>query len=207
MLRITELMPDPVEPGNDADFEWIEVANLGREPASLAGMLLGDNHGALALPAITLEPGLVLVVAGMRASVPEVSAHRPPQGFSNGLANGGDRIALFLPNRTVVDALSYGSDTTYDRPPLPSPEPGSSLVRRFADDGTYAGFEVVAKPTPGKLEPRVSATSAATSEAATEGPDVLAWAALALVGVGALGAAGVQRYRVVRGESAAPASR
>jgi hypothetical protein len=28
-LRISELMPDPVQSGGDADYEWIEIVNLG----------------------------------------------------------------------------------------------------------------------------------------------------------------------------------
>jgi len=202
MLRITELLPDPTEPGNDSDFEWIEVANLGREPAALGGVLLGDNQGAIALPDMTLAPGAALVIAGLRAAVPEASAYRPSEGFSNGLANGGDRVALFLHDRSLIDAMSYGSDTTYDRPPLPSPPPGSSLVRRFADDGTFARYEVQSQPSPGKVDPPVAIAAAATSEAAATSPDWLAWGTLALLGVGALGAAGVRRYRVARREAA-----
>ena len=69
MLRITEVLSDPVEAGNDADFEWIEIANLGREVVSLAGLLLADNQGTIELPSLVLAPGSVLLVAGAQARV------------------------------------------------------------------------------------------------------------------------------------------
>lgn len=198
MLRIVELLPDPAEPGNDADFEWVEVANLGLEPASLSGVVLADNQGTVPLPDLTLDAGTVLIVAGRRAAVPEVLAYRPPQGLANGLGNGGDRLALSLADGTVVDALSYGTDTTYDSPALPAPGAGASLVRRFADDGTFAGFEVMAKPSPGVLDRSRPSSSPVAAASTSRAADPLAWGALVLIGVGALGVAAVQRYRVVR---------
>jgi hypothetical protein len=147
----------------------------------------------------------VLVIAGARADVPDGSSYRPPSGFSNGLANGGDRIALYFEDGTVIDALSYGSDGTYDRPPLPAPEAAKSLVRRFADDGTFASAEVSSSPSPGVLEVVASAvrtppgvSGPPTIEAVEGRFDPRAWAALGVIGVGALLAAAVQRYRVVK---------
>ena len=40
-------------------------------------------------------------------------------------------------------------DATYDRPALPAPGAGRSLVRRFADDGSFQRAEVATSPTPG----------------------------------------------------------
>lgn len=210
LLRITEVLSDPPEAGNDADFEWIEIANLGRESASLGGLLLADNQGTIELPSLMLAPGGVIVVAGAQAKVPEGVAWWPPGGFSNGLGNAGDRIALFMADGQVIDALSYGSDSTYDRPALPAPGAGRSLVRRFADDGSFQRAEVVTNPAPGTVggvEPRDDRASTAV-EAATARPfDVAGWGALAAIGVGAVGAAAVQRYRVVRARESEPGAR
>ena len=202
VLRITEVYSDPPEPGNDADFEWIEIANLGAEAASLAGLLLADNQGTVELPALTLRPGGVIVVAGPQAKVPEAVAWWPPGGFSNGRGNAGDRLALFRADGQIIDALSYGSDTTYDRPALPAASAGRSLVRRFADDGSFQRAEVAAAPTPGVVsdrEPGVERDASTVVEAAATRPfDIAGWGALATIGVGAMGAAAVQRYRVAR---------
>jgi hypothetical protein len=202
VLRITEVYADPSEPGNDADFEWIEIANLGAEPTSLAGLLIADNQGTVELPALTLRPGGVIVVAGAQAKVPEGVAWWPPGGFSNGLGNAGDRIAIFLADGQIIDALSYGSDTTYDRPALPAASAGRALVRRFADDGSFQRAEVTTAPSPGIVSERESgaerdASSAAEADSARPF-DIAGWGALATIGVGAVGAAAVQRYRVAR---------
>ncbi|RLT36147.1 MAG: hypothetical protein DWI59_00965 [Chloroflexi bacterium] len=203
MLRISELLPDPVQPGNDAEYEWIEIANLGDQPAGLVGLYLADNAGAIELPAVTLRPGGVLVVAGARAQVPEESAFWPVGGISNGLGNGGDRLVLFRADGAMLDALSYGSDATYDRPPLPAPPSGRSLVRNFADDGSLLSVEVAASPSPGVLtgatpprNPNAAASDAAGVVVRPPGRlDALAWVALGTIAAGAIGAGVVQRYR------------
>ncbi len=207
MLRITELMPDPPEPGNDADFEWIEVTNVGIEPLSLAGITLRDNAASLPLPDMVLQPGVSLVLAGPRAAVPEATAFWPSGGLLNGLGNSGDRLALFAPDGRIIDALSYGSDVTYDNPPLPAPGPGRSLRRYFGDDGTYAGYEVTDTPSPGRIEPppaSLQGTPAAPSDSTTPRIDVTtptdrtSWYILAGLGAAALAAAGGQRLWAMR---------
>jgi hypothetical protein len=210
MLRITELMPDPAEPGSDAEFEWIEITNVGTEPLALAGITLRDNTGLLAVPEVTLGPGVPLVLAGPRAAVPDASTFRPAGGLFNGLGNSGDRLALLAPDGRIIDALSYGSDVTYDNPPLPAPGPGRSLRRYFSDDGTYAGYEVSDAPSPGRIEPRPAAlqpTASATERAGSEttlddgdshGTQWPSWLALAGLGSIALVAAGGQRLWSLR---------
>jgi len=205
MLRITELLPDPQEPGNDADFEWVEVTNIGTEPISLAGVTLRDNSRTLPLPDMVLPPGVSLVLAGPRAAVPEASAFWPAGGLFNGLGNSGDRLALIAPDGRLIDALSYGSDITYDNPPLPAPGAGRSLRRYFGDDGAYAGFEVSAAPSPGRIEPpppQLQATpgiGAGTDDGRTtdldhaDDGDRMNWIVLAGLGTIALAAAGGQR--------------
>ncbi|MEZ4552960.1 MAG: lamin tail domain-containing protein [Dehalococcoidia bacterium] len=212
LLRITELMPDPVEPGNDADFEWVEVSNVGGVAVDLGGMLLRDNTGAVALPEVTLQPGASLVLAGPRAAVPQASAFWPAGGLSNGLGNSGDRLALLAADGRVIDALSYGSDATYDSPPLPAPGAGRSLKRYLGDDGSFAGYEVSDEPSPGRFEPPPARVDA--SEASSEGGAASAggggtdstWYVLGGLGAVALaGAAGQRLWALRRGDGGAAA--
>jgi hypothetical protein len=199
-------MSDPPEPGADQDFEWIELANVGTTSASLDGLWLADNAGAIELPAFTLAAGKVLVIAGEQAKVPDIESWVPPGGFSNGLGNAGDRLVLYTQDGGIIDALSYGSDTTYDKPALPAPGPGKSLVRRFADDGSFAGAEISADPTPGQLtSATTSPPSSDTNVAAVQSvaaSSSLAYAALGALAVTALGGAAVQRYRMARAAKA-----
>ena len=221
LLRITELMPDPAEPGADADFEWIEVTNVGPAPIALAGIELRDNAARLALPDLDLAPGASIVVAGPRATVPGAGTFRPAGGVLNGLANGGDRLALVTADGRVINALSYGSDVTFDDPALPAPGPGRSLRRYFSDDDSYLGFEVSAAPSPGRIEPapvdlartpaaspRAKQTSTAPAQPGAQRESFEAGGGssrggmLALTGVGGalLAAAGVRHVWSKRGE-------
>ncbi|MFN8583935.1 MAG: lamin tail domain-containing protein [Dehalococcoidia bacterium] len=201
LLRITELMPDTNEPGNDADFEWVEVSNVGTAPVALGGIVLRDNAGVVTLPDLTLQPGTSLVLAGPRAAVPQASAFWPPGGLSNGVGNSGDRLALLAAGGRLIDALSYGSDATYDNPPLPAPGAGHSLKRFFGDDGTFAGYEVSSEPTPGRLDPppaRVERAEGTSNEAkaAAEGPNGDRSTTYFLVGLAVVALAGATGQRV-----------
>lgn len=203
LLRITELLPDPEQPGRDAAFEWIELTNFGDRAERLDRFELRDNHGSVPLPAITLPPGASIVIAGPQAEVADAYTYRPPGGLSNGLGNGGDSLALFTVDGRRVDQLSYGSDTTYAARPMPAPGAGNSLRRRFADDGTLAAVEVTGQHSPGVTEalPASSAGATETLQGQAANPsaalgtptDRVAWIALLVVAAGALlGAAGMR---------------
>ena len=138
LLRITELLPDPLQSGADAEYEWIEVGNVGMVPVSLGGLFLADNRARIALPALTLPPAGALVVAGPLAEIGDALALRHSRGLFNGLGNRGDRLALATEDGAIIDALSYGSDDSVDQPPLKAPAPGRSLQRRFDAAGRLA---------------------------------------------------------------------
>jgi hypothetical protein len=61
-LVITEVLPNPV--GNEARQEWVELANLGATPASLAGLRIEDAAGFDPLPDVTLAAGARALVVG-----------------------------------------------------------------------------------------------------------------------------------------------
>ena len=152
LLRITELLPDPLQSGSDAEYEWVEVANVGAVAVPLAGLILADNHGRIALPTLTLPPGGAIVVAGPRAEIGDAIALRQGSGLFNGLGNSGDRLALATEAGAIIDALSYGSDDSVDAPPLKAPSTGRSLQRRFDPAGRLIGAAVAEQPSPGRIE-------------------------------------------------------
>ncbi len=84
LIRITELMPDPPEEGRDADFEWVELTNVGTVEVSLDGYVLRDNSGEVALPNFSLPPGAVLVIAAPLARVRGAVAYRLSSAIGNG---------------------------------------------------------------------------------------------------------------------------
>lgn len=158
-LRITALLPDPIEPGPDARFEWIELTNVGRSPLRLGGFELRDNTSALTLPDVELPASSSIVVAGVEAEVGEVIAIRLDSGLFNGLANAGDRVLLLTREGAVVDALSYGDDASVFGPPLAAPGPGELLRRHFAANGTLVAIEI----DPGDAEPDGARVAEATA--------------------------------------------
>ena len=171
LLRITELLPDPLQSGADAEYEWIEVSNVGVAAISLDGLFLADNHGRIALPALTLPPAGALVVAGPQAEIGDAIALRHGRGLFNGLGNSGDRLALATADGAIIDALSYGSDDSVDQPPLSAPAPGRSLQRRFDATGRLTETTISEHPSPGRIE------AVATAEAVAPGGPVATSAA------------------------------
>lgn len=179
LLRISEVLPDPIEPGQDGDYEWLELINLDRAAVSLEGLVLRDNAGQTALPNVTLEAGALLVIGGPRVTLEGgVPLHRLERSLSNGLANGGDRVALVAPGGAVLDALSYGSDRTYEGAP-DAPGAGRSIARQFADDGSLLRVWVSDVPSPGRPNPLPSAPAAPEAAVSIErAPAVPEWVLL-----------------------------
>ncbi len=223
-LRITEVLADPPQAGRDADFEWVEITNLGSAAASLLGMALRDGQAATLLPEARVEPGASVVVGGPRAE--GVVGVRLEGSIGNGLGNGGDRLALLAPDGEVVDSFGYGSEG-----PLPEPSAGESLHRWFDAAGSALGA-ATGEPSPGaytqalpQAEPAdaepVSGSVAAgagapAAEAEAEAAPAVAssntgpaatWVFLLAIAGGALGGAAVQRLAAVaRGRDAEVAS-
>lgn len=213
LVRITELLPDPVEVGQDAAYEWVELTNVGSEPAPLDGMTLVDNSGvAIELPAITLPAGASIVIAGQAASVDGALVYRPPEGMWNGLANDGDRLELRATGGFAVDALSYGAaGDASDGSPLPRPAPGHSIERRFDASGALIATSIEDAPSPGRTTIVVPAPDAAStgrvaaeaegppsSERGTQAarPERATWLLLTLASAAVLAFAGWSRLRV-----------
>ncbi len=209
LIRITEVLPDALEPGLDSDFEWVELANLGTEGASLVGLVLRDNSGEVVLPDTVVPPGGAMLVAAPLADIASALAlHRVPR-VGNGLGNAGDRLSLETESGAVLDAFSWGSDSTYRDPesPIPAPGAGRSIERRFADDGSYLDFAILDVPAPGVPPepvtiafadgPLASNQAPASQVVAAPGDDRTGWLVLLAVASVALVAAAIARLREV----------
>ncbi len=203
-VRITEVLPDPVQPDRDAEYEWVELTNVGDEPVDIAGMWLRDGQGETVLPSLIIPAGASAVVAGRRA---EVDADLRIEGaIGNGLGNDGDRLELLDAAGAAVDLVAWGSGTGL------LPRAGEAVQRWFDRDGLLAG-EAVGPATPGVHAPLAAGEAAGTPSGASgtgdadaakgsaedaarasSTPDRLAWVLLLAVGGGAVGGAAIQRF-------------
>ena len=200
-LRVTALLPNPVQPGQDAAYEWVEITNVGRTPLRLGGFVLRDNAGEIALPDVELPAGGSIVVAGASAEVGDAVAVRLAGGLFNGLANGGDRLALYAPGGGLVDALSWGADASHDSPPLDAPGPGEVLRRRFAPDGAPLAAESsgdAAADGGGALAAEATAPSPSPADGSPPGEggtNRAAWIGLTALAAASLGGVFAFRFR------------
>jgi len=208
-LRVSELMPDPAQTNRDAEYEWIEVVNLGPTEASTVGMSLADNRAGTPLPAITLQPGEVAVIA---APLAEVDTLWRVAIIGNGLGNAGDTVALVAADRSVVDRAVYGEAAASEGVPIAAaPGAGRSIERWFGPDGQPAGARTTSTPSPGVYLVPDGSTVPARSDGAMEteplsvaatadGGSNMTWVVLIALAAGLLGGAGVQRAtEIVRG--------
>ena len=108
---------------------------------------------------LTLPSGAFAVVAGRVASFmvnfPGFSGlivEMPDGTIGNGLGNTGDRLLLRDSRGVLIDALSYGDNTSVFDPPCPAVAAGHSLERRPAgyDTGQASDFVDNASPSPGQ---------------------------------------------------------
>lgn len=118
-VKINEWMADNVltlaDPA-DADFEdWFELYNPETNAVNLTGFFLADsatNATPWAIPAGTTIParGYLLVWADNEAT--QNSANRADIHAAFSLAKGGESIALFAPDGTLIDLVTFGPQTT-----------------------------------------------------------------------------------------------
>ena len=157
-LLISEVLYDPA--ANEPGAEWVELYNPTSNPVDLAGWALRDNTSADPLPAFILGPGQYLVITSnegdFRAANPGFSAALVSLGgpIGNGLSNSDDVVSLADGSGTIIDALSYGSNTSGFDPPCPDVNEGQSLARQPVDaDSNSASDWMMGTPTPGGASP------------------------------------------------------
>lgn len=156
-ILISEVESSPVT-GNGSTGEWFELTNVSSAAITLTNWTITDNGGTLdTIPTITINPGQYVVIA---ADVTSFLIDHP--GFvgavelpsnqlgTNGLADGGDRLELRDNGSNLIDAISYGSDTTYFTL-TPTAANGSNLTyQRYSNFDTDTRNDwVVAAETPG----------------------------------------------------------
>jgi hypothetical protein len=117
-VRINEWMADngtTLADPSDGDYEdWFELWNGADEPADLTGCTLTDdpaNPGQFKIPAGTSVPphGFLLVWAD---GEPGQNAPDTPDLHANfSLAKGGETIALYASDGTLVDSVTFGAQT------------------------------------------------------------------------------------------------
>ena len=108
MAQNTSTLADPA----DGDFEdWLELHNAAAIPADLSGYFLTDsltNRTASVLPSGTIIPplGFLLVWADAEPQQTQVSNGWFHASFN--LARSGEQIALYAPDGSLVDAVTFG---------------------------------------------------------------------------------------------------
>lgn len=118
------------------------------------GWQLQDNREFDPLPALSLVPGGLHLIAA-RPMLLTGDAEGVPvtvlgdQSLGNGLANTGDRLLLRGAAGEVLDALSWGDDTSVNRPACPAVAEGHSLQRVDGGSPAACGWEDNPEPSPG----------------------------------------------------------
>lgn len=145
------MLADPVEPGVDRKFEWVELVNTSAVVVSTGGWAIGDADSVDTLPAVEVPPGGFVVVAAEGAVLPvNVLVVRVPDGaIGNGLNNAGDALRLLSPAGAIVDALSFGDNRGVFTSPPAAPQAGATLAARSGTDGSSERWAPTRQPSPG----------------------------------------------------------
>jgi hypothetical protein len=144
LLRITEVVPDPVAAGNDAGSEWVELTNLSDAEVWLTGFALEDAAGRTEIEG-HIASDATLVIAGPDALVGGASNVLRVERIGNGLRNDGDQLRLVDADGRAIDEVRWGDANGAEL----RPGPGESIERLFDLDGTLLSEWVSNTPTPG----------------------------------------------------------
>lgn len=151
--------------------EWFELVNVSGAPITLTNWTISDNGGTDTIPTITINPGEYVVIAadvatfninhpGFAGTVVEL----PSTTIGNGLADGGDRLELRDNTAALIDAMSYGTDTTYFT--LPATTAGTNVTYQRAstfdtDSSNEWNIAVETPGAPAPILPYVDSSSSA----------------------------------------------
>ena len=162
-MVINEVQYDPPQSGPDASFEWVELFNRTTETIDLGGWQIRDNLESDSIPPLSLPPSGFAVIAATEEGFYEnfsdfagsiVFLHG---SIGNGLSNEGDCIIIEDSEGRVIDAISYGDDTSQS-PHCPDIAWGHSLERsppggEFSDNpDPTPGYSLSPLPTPAPTE-------------------------------------------------------
>jgi len=176
---INEVEYDSVQPGPDAAYEWVELYNNAPSPIELVGWMISDNVSAdpITSTGLSTSPAVAIPANGFVVIAASEGFYTNYPGFAgaivfvadgeigNGLGNDGDRLILRDGAGTVIDQVSYGTDTTVFDPPCPDVAAGHSLEREPTGYDTDQASDFVERslPSPGGIPgPTPTPTETAT---------------------------------------------
>lgn len=144
--------------GTKPQNEWVELYNGTQAAVNLGLWRIEDGFAIDTIPSGTiLSPGKFMVVAATSTtrslwSIPQDAFVSLNSSIGDGLANSGDRIILKNASGTIVDALSWGSNTSVFKPSATVAPYGYSIWRKSlsSDTNTAADWFATSTPTPGK---------------------------------------------------------
>lgn len=143
--------------GNKPANEWIELYNGTQGAVALGGWKIEDSTASDVIPSGTiLAPGKFLVISaatstrgfwGLPSTVQFVSLG---DALGDGLSNTGDKIVLRNASGAIVDAVSWGTNTSVMQPPVPVVSYGESMSRSTISRDTDTASDWTARsPSPG----------------------------------------------------------
>ncbi|MBI2723816.1 MAG: lamin tail domain-containing protein [Chloroflexi bacterium] len=208
-IVINEVLYDP-DGGDDASGEWVELYNPGATVVDLGGWSLADAAASDALPGGTIAPRGYVVIAASDSfyeAYPNVVAPVIVLGtrIGNALGNSLDRLILRDGSGVVVDAVSWGDDTTAFSPAVPDVPAGHSIERRTpgVDTGSSADWVDNDGPSPGAPYVPGGRPATASGAAPQDAAQVIAggrttlwpWLPWAVAGASVLSLASVAGWR------------
>lgn len=139
--------------------EWVELYNPTDTAVDLMDWMLGESTSTadtLSTLSLMLLPGEYVVVTNATTTADFwdftlVDVIYLGSAIGNGLANGGDHVALFDASESTVDDVSYGADETAFSPSVSGVTAGNSIARIPVahDTDTAADWIESDSPTPG----------------------------------------------------------
>lgn len=150
-VLIVEVGADPASAAGIAEpaGEYIEIRNVTGASINLNGWTITDNGiTTVTLPNMNLDAGKVLIIIAdsttFNGSNYNCAANplffQPTTWFNANLANGNDRVLLRDNSNTLIDAVSYGTDTTAFNPAATDvfDNNGTTLQRTSYPAGPYS---------------------------------------------------------------------
>jgi competence protein ComEC len=152
-LVISRLMPDPTAVSDDRG-EWIEIANLGEEPADLRDwQLRSANDVGFIVPRSLVVPAHGSVVLARNPDSATNGGVRAQLGYSGiTLGNNGDWLALRDPGGATVDSVAWS------RPPAGLP------IEHHAAPGGPPAPSVAVGPSPAATADSAATPTVRTSQ-------------------------------------------
>lgn len=120
-IVVNEIMTNPAAV-DDSVGEWFELFNATEDTVDLNGWIIADadtdRHQIAGDNPLLILPGSYLVLGNNAdmASNGGVEVAYTYDGFAFGNSDSGDEFLLFAPDSTLVDSLSYGTNTDFPNP-------------------------------------------------------------------------------------------